>query len=268
MRIPPLIVTREHGSWALLVVPLVTGAAHGHFTWLHAFLATSATAFFMSYVPAQTLLRGARGQSLDEGKRHAARFWGAVYVAVGSVSLIPLLMEGLWMLVVIGASAMLLFAITHALNIRKSTSVVGNLIAMLGLTLGAPAAYYVGAGVLDRGALFPWIANILFFASSVFYVDMKIRGAPMKGNRTIGEVLRVGKHNLVFITLLWALVAIGGTITPLPPMAYALFLPMSIHGVWGTVTLGPKTNFKRLGLVLLAQSVVFGGMVMGIGRLP
>lgn len=257
MPIPRPIITREHGAWALLVVPLAAGAICGGFVWQQALLALSALGFFMSYVPAHTLLRAARGRSLPAEKKHAAVFWTWSYGLVGVAAVIPLLIGGSWLLVPMGGAAMALFAANYALTIRRPKTIPGDLVAMLGLTLGAPAAYYIARGTWDIGASAAWIASALFFGASVFYVHMRIHAAMTKRTRTMRERLQLGAGCLMYHLFLWIVVWYVVTFYRLPSGAFVLLAPMSIHAVYGILTLTATTNFKRLGIVLVAHSLVF-----------
>jgi len=82
-KIPPPLVTREHGSWVVLIVPMlmslgVAGKWRGEFV-LFLF---SALGVFLSYVPAQLLLRHFSGVTQRRERMHQAEFWGLVCAVV------------------------------------------------------------------------------------------------------------------------------------------------------------------------------------------
>jgi hypothetical protein len=61
-------------------------------------------------------------------------------------------------------------------------------------------------------------------------------------------------YHIAVISIIVALAALHFT----SPVALLAFLPMLIHGVYGTLKLSGKVHFKKLGVLLLAQSILFG----------
>ena len=51
-----------------------------------------------------------------------------------------------------------------------------QIIGAIGLTSTAAGAYYVASGTLDRTAVLLWIANWLFAADQIHFVQTRIRG--------------------------------------------------------------------------------------------
>jgi hypothetical protein len=47
---------------------------------------------------------------------------------------------------------------------------------------------------------------------------------------------------------------------------FALFGPMIAHALWGTVRLTGSVRLKRLGILLVGQSVVFLVLLATLGR--
>jgi len=99
MRIPPPIIPKEHGAWAVLFVPLLVGASiAGKFTLNVLWLALGTLAVFMSYVPVQTLLRACLVSPQTPARGRAAKFWAAAYLIFGALFMLPLFLRGLWWL--------------------------------------------------------------------------------------------------------------------------------------------------------------------------
>lgn len=257
--IPAPIITKEHGSWAVLFVPMIVGAAFSDtFSWSILLLAFSALGVFMSYVPMQTMLHHWFGSPQEKQRIHAARFWAFIYLGIGAAFILPLLLTGFWNLLFIGSLGILSFAGNFLLTMTIRKSILSDLMAVAGLTLNAPSAYYVSSGSLGAEAAIVWILNFLFFGGSVFYVHMKIRVSAMKKDQWQWyEKLTVGKLNILYHLFVLGIIFGFVLYRVTPTMVIIAFLPTVIHAVIGTLTLHQRVQFKRLGFLLLAHSIVF-----------
>jgi hypothetical protein len=61
-------------------------------------------------------------------------------------------------------------------------------------------------------------------------------------------------YHIAVISIIGALAALQFTSL----VALVAFFPMLIHGVYGTLKLSGKVRFKKLGFLLLGQSILFG----------
>lgn len=262
MTLPKPILTKEHGSWAVLLIPLAGGVAVGGTMNRDViFFLFSVLGIFLSYVPLQILIRDRSGMVHGPEKIRSAQLWGAVYILAGLVAALPLFLKHYWILPAIGLAACCFFT-AHFLIIRKHGKTVGgDFVAMMGLTLTAPGAYYVVTRNVDDRALFLWLAYSLFFGSGIVYVHMKILGTGMKrAALTWTEKLSLGRINLLYHLLIIVVMipVIGGG--RYPELAAAAFLPMIVHAVYGTVRYTHRVRFKQLGLLMLAHAAFFGFM--------
>ncbi len=259
-KIPPLVITKEHGSWAVLLVPIfVSAGVVGTFTINFILFAFSAIAFVLAYTPGHTLLRHHFGSHQDQEKVEQAKFWTVAYLVIGFTFALWLLITGYTFLIVFGGLAAISFLGNFFVTRRYSKSIVSDLLAAAGLTLGGPSAYYVLTGRVDSTALLLYIFNFLFFGCSIFYVHMKIRASGIKKPRmTWVDKVSFGKMNLAYhivvVSLVGALVALHSASI----IALLAFVPMFVHAVFGTLKLSGRVRFKNLGFLLLAQSIVFG----------
>ena len=134
-----------------------------------------------------------------------------------------------------------------------------DLIAVAGLTLSGPSAYYVLTGTLDKTALLLYVLNFLFFGGSVFYVHMKIQFSAAKKTRlTWKEQLIFGRLNLFYFVAVVVMVVILAEVGLAP-----IIVLTGVHShdcAWSIrdgETLA-KIHFKTLGFLLLGQSILFG----------
>jgi len=99
------------------------------------------------------------------------------YLSVASLFGLPLLVIfKLYWLAPFAVATLVLLAINARQAVRREDrTIVGEMMAIAGLTSTAPAAYYVAIGVLNKTALGLWVLCALYFASSVFYVKLRVQ---------------------------------------------------------------------------------------------
>ena len=253
------MIPKEHGAWAVLCTPMLVGAiAAGRCTVEFALLTISALGVFMSYVPVRTILRHMFIQPQPALKLHQASVWSTVYLGVGVLFIIPLLAQGFLLLLALGVPGVTSFVGNFLLTRRFPKTIPSELLAVAGLTLGAPGAYYVISGSMGMTAFFLWLLNFLFFGCSVFYVHMKIRGSSAKKpGFPMEERLSIGKLNLLYHLAVLFLVAVLSVAHYTPQFAVLAFVPMALHAVYGTCTLSSRVRFKNIGLLLLGHCLMF-----------
>jgi nitrous oxidase accessory protein len=259
MKIPPPIIPKEHGAWAVLFVPMLVGASiAGKFTLNVLFLALATLGVFLSYMPVQTLLREWFVARQAPEKAHTAKFWAVVYLGAAALFMLPLFLQNLWWLLGIGTLSAIAFFANFVLTRHYAKTVLSDLISVLGLTLSAPAAYYTVTGKLDQTAATLWLMNFLFFGSGIVYVHTKLRAAALKKQDfSFGEKLSLGKLNLIYHLVVLAIAGILAAHNFTPLFAMVAFVPMTIHAIYGTLKLTSTVRFKNLGLILLLHSLIF-----------
>jgi hypothetical protein len=142
---------------------------------------------------------------------------------------------------------------------RGPKTIAGDLVAVVGMTLGAPAGYYLSTSSLDLDALSLWLLNILFFGSTVVYVHMKIRArSTSRSELSWAEKFSLGKLNLAYHVVVVAAVLLLVLMYFTPELALIAFVPMIVHALIGTMKLSGNTSFRRLGFILLVHSAIFG----------
>jgi hypothetical protein len=263
MRLPQPIVTREHGSWAVLFVPIAIAVviADG-ITWDIALVIIAALSAFMTYVPAQMILRDRFRTKLDSSKLRAATFWLIVYALVGSTAVVPLAAKGYWKLLPLGMFAVICFALNFVLTRVRSKTVLSDLVAVAGLTTGAPAVLYVATGEFSGTTFFVWVLNVLFFGSSVVYVHMKIAATGFKGaSLSLKQRLSLGILNVVYHLVVLGIVLLLVVFECSPTLLAMAFVPMTVHALYGTLKLSARVQFKRLGMLLLGHAILFAIVV-------
>jgi hypothetical protein len=228
-----LIFPREHGAWGILLVPLITGASVGLLAggraWPLAPLSIAVLALFLLRTPVESWMGTApvRARTHDEVAvvRNAA-----LALAVASLTaLIWLFWRGrnpglLWL----GAGAGAAFlAQTVIKRSGRNTRTAAQVVGAAGLTAVAPAAYYVVAGRLNGAAWSVWIANLLFAANQIQFVQLRIRAAhAVKSD----EKLSIGRGFLGGQIILMVLLALACANHLFRWYAAMAFLPVLFRG--------------------------------------
>ncbi len=236
-RKPPL--PREHGAWGILLIPFATAVGVAGVWNLPVTLLLASLLCF--YLARTSYLKGATQ-------------WMVLLLALSGATVLPLLVVwNLWWLAAVGVVA-------APLAFRKTERAVPmQLLAVAGLTLTAPAAWYAATGQLNRWAFWLWLLNALYFAGGVFYVKMHIAAA-MKRGRTEAVRANLLYHGCLTVFLL-ALMGVAG----FSWWVVLAFVPVVTRAVVGAVRLSPVLRIKRLGWMEVAYSLVYAaGLIVGI----
>jgi hypothetical protein len=268
--IPPLPVTKEHGSWAVLAVPLIVGTAAAQLiSWEHFALAAAAFAVFLAYVPVQLLIVPSEASGTRAAARRSARFWAAVLLGIASLFAGALLVLGEYHLLMWAMLAGIGFVGHEMLSRGKGKSMWADLSAAWGLSVGTPAAAMIGSSRSDVDIVLLWAEVFLFFSCTVVYVYMKIRATSSKfAQPSLQARLRFGWITVAYHVLVIAIVGAIVVHDRHHALALVAFVPMAVHAVVGTVRLTGRVRFKRLGLLLLTHSILFAVIMIVALRGP
>jgi hypothetical protein len=244
---------KEHGAWAMLYVPFAVGViVAGGFparAWL---VALAVTAVFISRPSMQSWWRARRQEQTDTGSLRALIICLAFAVACG----LPLvLIDHLYGLIPLGMAAALLLAINAEQAARREDRTVGNeIIAIAGLTLSAPTAYYAVRGEWDAKAVCLWAMCALFFASSVFYVRLRVYSVNARKENERRKLWRgcALYHSFLLVSLV-ALAVTGN----LRVFALIAFAPALARSFWQLLAPVGKLNLKKIGVMEIVYSAVF-----------
>jgi hypothetical protein len=229
---------REHGAWGILLIPFFTAIGVARVVDAKVLLLLgSILAFYL-----------ARTSWLKNDHR-----WTMLLLAGSALLAAPLLaVWQLWWLPVFGLAAMPLAA-------RKTQhGLAMQLTSIAGLTLTAPAAWYVATGRLDATAAILWLLNALYFVGGVFQVKMHIAAAINRAPlQTFSDRIRRGALNLAYhlaaLMLVSALVVAG----QVPAATLAAFVLALGRALAATLTLTPQLRIKRLGWSEVVYSLLF-----------
>ena len=178
-----MLIPREHGAWGMLLVPLATGAIVASRSGFHAgplvlfVVATLALFWLRTPVEAWLGLSPIKAQNKEERAsviRLIVLLCGIVLASLGTLFATGSARG----LVIIGIVAAIAFGVQEIVKkLGRSGRMPAQIIGAIGLTSTAAGAYYVASGTLDRTAVLLWIANWLFAADQIHFVQTRIRGS-------------------------------------------------------------------------------------------
>jgi len=227
-------------------------------------LLASAVSLFLAHTHFMTWVRLRLRARSDPAAAAAARRLVLVFAAVGVALSVPLLTRRLVGLLLFGAVAGVLTAVSLWLVAKRlDHALPGQVLAAVGLSLASPAADYVARGVLGRRALALWLLNAAFFVWAVLYVRLKIEARARRAPLTsAAEKLAFARGMLAMdaALLLGALLALRlGSVSALALWA---FVPAAAQVVVGTARLDRPAPLKRVGILVTAHSILWALLVI------
>lgn len=248
-----LRLPKEHGAWAMLYMPFAVGVlVAGSVSLRLLFLALSVTLVFMAR---ESLLVWWRARSRGHEDRAARRLMVS-YLALGALFGAPMVfVYQFYWLAAFGAVTLILLAVNSRQAVRRAERTIGGeVIAIAGLTLTAPAAHYVARGELEATALWLWALCALYFASSVFYVKLRVNTInPRREEARRQFWLRCVLYHSFLLAGLLTLALTGS----LNAFALAAFSPVLARSFWHLARPVRQVNLRRVGLHEVIYSVVF-----------
>jgi hypothetical protein len=192
-----------------------------------------------------------RGREAD-----AARRLLVIYLALGAICGAPLIFHHqLFGLAPFALAGVILLAVNAQQAVRlEERTVLGESLAIIGLTMTAPAAYYVARGSWSSVAGWLWALSALYFASSVFYVKLRVLTLHARQPQARERVWRhcAFYHSFLLVSLL--LIAATGS---LHLFALIAFAPVLIRSFWSLLKPANRLNLRRAGVLEIIYSLVF-----------
>ncbi len=258
------LVPREHGAWAMLLIPLVVSlAAAGRWGLEGPLFLGTCLAIYTARQPINMLVRSLQEPG-DEAKGRPL-FWLGVYAVLALAFGLPLLFYyGRWLLLPWAAIFMAFTAAHFYLRQRRQDRTIpGELVTIAGLALTAPGAYYVARG-LEPTAAYLWVLTTLYSSASIFYVRMKMKHRSLRRPaKDVMERLSLGRNSIIYqgvLVLVLALAVAWGQVPPFVPIAFAPLLAKVTYAVLAGDHL---VNIKKVGWIEVAHSVAFTFLLIG-----
>jgi YwiC-like protein len=260
-----LLVPREHGSWGLWLLPLITGAVvaiakHPGLsdTAIFWFCAASASAF-LAYQPLEALLGVAPLKARSPEEKQLAATWIIFTGFIAVTCAMQLLIAGRGKVLFFALLAGACFVARMLFSRLRALRVIRQIIGALALSSTAAAAYYVISGEVDLTALVLWGANWMFAAGQIEYVQLRVRTANAHSR---AEKARSG-WKVYLLHLAMILVTVIASATGYVPALFTLvFVPAIARLVVWTISQPAKIDFYALGFSELLQGVLFSSLLI------
>ena len=255
-----LIVTNEHGSWAVLFVPMFTGIISSKFISIEIIPFFFLTLFaFMLYTPAEILYHEWKSGRTKNHKFKDAFSSFIIYgIFAGGFLTYEILFKQKYLLLIFAAAALFVFAINVKIKSSGAYSVLREFLGVIILTSTAPLAVYIMESRIPDDAIVLWFLNVLFFFSGTCYVNFLIeklskqKGKNIKTGIFSSKNIHIVYHLALSIFLVFFIIAF-----PSQYFKVIAFIPMITH-VFAIYFSGKSvTDFKRVGLTLLGYSLFF-----------
>jgi hypothetical protein len=252
MRIP-----KEHGAWAMLYVPYVVGAlsagaaALAHVPELLLLLA-AVTALFLGR---ESLLAWLRRRDRGQESGAAARATRWQLGGAGACAAALLATRPPWPVLPLGILGGLVLGI-HVVQMRRreARTVLGEILAIVGLTLAAPAAFLVGLDTESARALVLWVLCALFFASSVLHVKSRVLSVQPRRAAERRTMRRASAaYHVLLLAALGALAGLGR----LHSFYAVAFLPVVARALVALAASPGRLDLTRAGILEIVYSLHF-----------
>jgi hypothetical protein len=259
-----VLLPKEHGSWAMLAVPLFLGLVIAPvWHWRGLILPVAALGFFLMRYPLVLLVKSRKRTG---PKPHLWR-WAAIYGTVTALSGGWLVIgQELWGLLLLGLLGVAILGVNLWLVARRQEmSAGGELAGIAGLALSAPMAYYAASGTLDRTAAVLGLINALYFGGTVFYIKLKVRQQPrLPAPEQASKRLVKAKACLAYQSLVLSLIILLVTLRQAPALVPLAFVPATVKiglGAWQWQD-KRSLNIVRLGVTEVVHAVAFAALVV------
>jgi hypothetical protein len=256
-----LALPQEHGSWPLFLVPCFVGAVVAG-EWngpLWAFL-IGALALFMARQPLGLFVRTQFGRRKAKDA-HMALGWAVAYLLLSAVLLVPLLWHGRIGLLFLGVPAgglMVLYLVL--LTRRQERAFWVQVLAVAGLSLGAPGAYYAATGQWEAIAGWLWVLVFLGGLEGVLSVEVRLqqRDGTDPGQERIPLTWVAGYEVLMLIAV--GFLSATGRV---PTLTWVPFLLLALRTAWYMARPAPDVRISHIGITQMGATIAFGVLLAG-----
>jgi len=253
---------REHGAWAILLIPFLTAAAIAGRWTAPVFMALVVILLaFVARYPLELLLVPAtylRGGKPDRAFiARLAWIYGSLAATAGLFFILHWKLYQVLLLALVGG----LLAGLRVLRGRRGADhgLLAELTGASGLSLSALVAWVAATGGLDSTGFLVWALNAAFFGCGILYVKSRIR---VRSSHRRPEAAAMAAAALAFhfavVIFVLALVWIGW----IAPMVVVPFILAAVRAKWGLSNKQRWFALPRLGWSEVALSLVFAVLLI------
>lgn len=253
----------DHGSWLLLLGPLVIGiAAAPARSWATLYLAAAALCGFLARQPITLAVKAYSGRR-SRDVLPAAWFWITLYGALAAGLVALLVARGHGYVLVLALPGVPVFAWYLVLVARRAErrQQLVELVAAGVLALAAPAAYWIGAGAAQPVGWWLWAAVWALTAPAIVHAYLRLEQRALSSVPGWSARLRMGAASLLCSAAALVAVFALGRAGILPPWLFAAHALQGAESLYGVarpaVGLKPKAIGWRQLAVSAAATLVF-----------
>lgn len=162
-----LFMPKQHGAWAMLIIPFWLGAAASEIVWQHIPFFIGWLLLYLATYPLLLMFK--------KKKIPFYRKWALIYMVPALVFLmIPLFTTP--SIIYFGISMFPFFIINSYFSAKnKERAILNDLSAIVVFSIAGLASSYLPGSTINEEAILVFAASILFFTGSTFYVKTMIR---------------------------------------------------------------------------------------------
>ncbi|WP_243291481.1 YwiC-like family protein [Bacillus sp. FJAT-47783] len=227
-----LLLPKQHGAWAMLVIPFLLGGYAGGFSWFHIPLFIG---WLFLYLATYPLLMSFK---IKRKKEYLQWFYRYFFIAI--TMLLILLFYNIKLIYFGIAMVPFFFINLYYAKKKNERAFINDVAAIMSFCIGALTSYYVGSGELTFDAFLVSIFCFFFFIGSTFYVKTMIR----EKKNEMFKWFSWGYHILLIIVLIMS--------------GYSLFTILYVPSVLRAVYLyGKKMTIMKVGIMETVNAIYF-----------
>lgn len=228
-----MVLPKQHGAWAMLLIPYILGISASTFHLIHIPLFIG---WFFLYLATYPLIMVVKGKKVSFYSK-----WALGYLASSFVFLAIVLIYD-WQMVFFGLAMIPFFLLNiYFVKTKNERALANDLFAISVFCIGGLASFYVSTGSLTVEGWNIALLSFLCFAGSTFFIKSMIR----EKKNTRFKWWSWGYHTFVILLLLLWKESWVWTLPYVPSLIRAIFL----HG--------KKLTIMQLGIIEIVNSAVF-----------
>lgn len=233
-----LFLPKQHGAWAMLIIPFWLGAFVSGVIWQHIpFFA----GWILLYLATYPLLLLFKKKKVDYYRK-----WMFIYLLPSiMLLLVPLIHQPA--IILFGAAMVPCFLINmYFSSINKDRAIWNDFSAIIAFCIAGLASSFLSSGEIGMQAIIASISSCAFFIGSTFYVKTMIREKKNASFKWISWGYHLFVLIVCFVTNYW-LIALA-------------FLPSLIRAV---IFYGKKIAVMKLGIYEIVNAAIFFIVMLG-----
>lgn len=227
-----LFLPKQHGAWAMLIIPFWLGVVASGFVWQHIPFFLGWVLLYLATYPALLLFKGRKIPFYTK--------WTFIYF----VPALLLLLIPLWTrpsIIYFGLMMIPFFIINAYFSSKKNDrALLNDISAIFSFSIAGLASGYLALGEINTSTVLIFIASILFFIGTTFHVKTIIR------ERKNIVYKRISWTYHILIPILW--ISLGYWVVSLA------FLPSLIRALY---YYGKPLKMMKSGIIEIINAVFF-----------